>query len=199
MEKAVYEPKEDSFLLEEAIRTAVTPGSIGRALDMGCGSGILSITLAKNVGNVLAVDINPRAVNASRALAETEGAGNIEFRESDLFSNVRPDEKFDLIVWNMPYVPVSEEDEMDLATSCGTPPIKLFEFFEKAASHLTRGGRILYIVSSITPLSVSDVEARGYTVRIVSSSKVPFETLTVFEARPTMESDRIQVPTSIVN
>ena len=183
MEEEVYEPREDSFLLEEVIHTSLKAGSIGRALDMGCGSGILSIALSGKTSTVLAVDINPEAVRSAKALAGKEGATNIEFRESDLFSNVRLDEKFDLIVWNMPYIPGLEDEETDLAISCGTPPTRLLEFFEKAASHLTHGGKILYLVSSITPLSVNDVEARGYGVRIVSSLKVPFETLTVFEAR----------------
>ena len=55
----IYEPAEDSYLLQKYVKEL----AIGRVLDMGTGSGIQAITALKNlqVRLVLAVDINPEA------------------------------------------------------------------------------------------------------------------------------------------
>ena len=53
----MYEPREDSHLLEKHVRR----NAFGRVLDMGTGSGIQALSAIKNVnvGEVIAVDINP--------------------------------------------------------------------------------------------------------------------------------------------
>lgn len=68
-------------------------------LDLGCGSGILSI-LAKKLGaaKVLGVDNDPLAVEAARENVERNNV-KVEIKQSDLFSNV--DGKYDLIVSNI--------------------------------------------------------------------------------------------------
>jgi release factor glutamine methyltransferase len=72
-------------------------------LDLGCGSGILSVFAAQRAARVIAVDINPHAVRCTRINAfihgfETRG----EVREGDLFAPVRG-ERFDLVLFNPPY------------------------------------------------------------------------------------------------
>ncbi len=56
----IYEPAEDSYLLQEVVREEVH----GRVLDVGTGSGIQALSAAKSsrVREVVAVDINPDAV-----------------------------------------------------------------------------------------------------------------------------------------
>ena len=178
---AVYEPREDSFFFEEFLRTnsnTITPES---ALEIGCGSGILTTIISKLAKTVvLATDINPEATTAARNLASEKGITNIDFLVSDLFEKIPNDRKFDLIVWNMPYVPSQDQDT---TTSCGKIPSVLLEFFKQARKHLSRNGIILYLISSITPLKVQQVEALGYVVRVRAERKIDFETLTIFEAK----------------
>lgn len=83
-----------------------TPSSvaIGRAVDICCGAGpgALSIALARPQAEVLAVDINPRALEFTRINAALAGAGNVSARHSDLLKDVEGE--FDLIVANPPYM-----------------------------------------------------------------------------------------------
>jgi release factor glutamine methyltransferase len=79
--------------------------------DVGAGSGILAVTLAKRLptSQVTAIDISPAALAVARRNAERHGVvDRIEWIEGDLFANVPADKKFDLIVSNPPYVTTAE-------------------------------------------------------------------------------------------
>lgn len=105
----VYEPTEDSFLFAENL--AVRKGDT--VLDMGTGCGILGIIAAKKAAKVVAVDINPYAVRCARENAKLNHViDKTFFVQGDLFAPIRKGEKFDLILFNAPYLP-SERSEDD--------------------------------------------------------------------------------------
>lgn len=87
-----------------------TPSTIAitRAVDICCGAGpgALCIALARPDAEVLAVDINPRALEFTRINAALAGAENVDARHSDLLKDVGGE--FDLIVANPPYMLDSE-------------------------------------------------------------------------------------------
>jgi len=100
--KTVYPPREDSILLAEAL---VKIGKVGEiALEIGCGSGAISIVLSKLGYNVKCCDINPIAVASARGNISTNNIENIEISESGLDDGLVFPEKTDLIVWNLPYM-----------------------------------------------------------------------------------------------
>jgi ribosomal protein L11 methyltransferase len=76
-----------------------------RALDMGCGSGVLAMAIARLWrGRVLAVDKDPESLRITRANADLNGvAAYIETRRSDGYRNraVRRGAPYDLIVANI--------------------------------------------------------------------------------------------------
>ena len=75
----VYEPREDSFLLEEAVGKYAS----GRVLDIGTGTGIQA-RAAKSKGlQVMACDIDSKALAVAK-----ERSGGITFINSNLFSNI---------------------------------------------------------------------------------------------------------------
>ena len=85
-----------------------------RILDVGCGSGVLGLTLAKDLGpdcsDLTLVDLSPEALSLTQEnadLLEVEAT----FLESDLFSNVEG--TFDLIVANLPYIAESERENLE--------------------------------------------------------------------------------------
>ncbi|MFZ5979850.1 MAG: peptide chain release factor N(5)-glutamine methyltransferase [Candidatus Zixiibacteriota bacterium] len=82
-----------------------------RLLDIGVGSGVIAVTLANELdrADIVAVDISQAALAIARKnAAALGGEEKIEFRRSDLFEAVRPDERFDIILSNPPYI--SDED-----------------------------------------------------------------------------------------
>lgn len=75
-----------------------------RVLEVGTGEfAILSIYLAKKKKvDMTAVDINPVSLRHAEEVVKYNGV-NVHLAESDIFSNVEG--TFDIIFWNLPYVP----------------------------------------------------------------------------------------------
>jgi len=99
---------ETEILLEEAIKLIEPEGL--PALDVGTGSGILALSLAKKFPqlDIFAVDISSAALAIAQRNAE--GTGKISFLESDLMANPSLPEKFQMIVANLPYIPSGDID-----------------------------------------------------------------------------------------
>lgn len=78
--------------------------AVHRAVDIGCGAGVGAIVIARarREAEVLALDINPRALRLSAVNAALAEVGNVEIAHSDLLKDVEGD--FDLIVANPPYM-----------------------------------------------------------------------------------------------
>src|SRR4030042_6247656 len=103
----VYEPAEDSFLFAENLE--VKAGGV--VLDLGTGSGILAVLAAKKAGTVVAVDVNPYAVRCAKQTAELNRVEDkLSFLQANLFSAFDVQAKFDVILFNAPYLP-SEKGE----------------------------------------------------------------------------------------
>lgn len=188
----VYEPAEDSFMLaKHAKRVAQTlRGKHARILDMGCGCGIQALVCAKADGgsSVLGVDLNPRAVENAALNAERNLVKNAEFTESDLFSNV--DGKFDLIIFNPPYLPTSAEDKvqgkLNLAFDGGKSGRETTrKFLDRFPKHLKEDGTMLMIESSLGGIekTISKLGKMGFGAQAVDEEKFFFERIVVIEAR----------------
>ncbi len=144
--EGVYEPAEDSWLMANHL-----PDLKGSVLEIGCGTGIVSISLAKRGLKVTAVDKNPKAVEATRFNSINNNV-EIEILEGDMFAPVSG-RKFGTIVCNPPYLPPSDKEyqdpELDLAVEGG---IGGTEFTEKLLSesvdYLEKDGSMYLIMSS---------------------------------------------------
>ena len=84
-----------------------------KILDIGSGSGAISLALSYNLKNskVLGVDISKDAINLSNENKKNLSIKNVEFKESDIFSNVEG--KFDIIVSNPPYINKRDFENLD--------------------------------------------------------------------------------------
>jgi release factor glutamine methyltransferase len=99
---------ETEILLEEAIKLIEPEGL--PVLDVGTGSGILALALAKKFWQleIVATDISPAALALARRNAD--GVGKIRFVESDLMEDPSLPERFQMIVANLPYIPTGQID-----------------------------------------------------------------------------------------
>lgn len=98
-------PRPETELLIDEILSRVSAQEAITIVEVGVGSGIISIMLALHFPNarLIAVDISPKALAVARRNIETFGiADRIELREGDLLSCV--DEPIDLLVSNPPYI-----------------------------------------------------------------------------------------------
>lgn len=182
----VYEPSDDTYLLLDSLEMiGITAGS--RVLEVGCGTGIISIAVSGLVASVVACDINPHAVDVCKRNAARNKAKNVEVVRSDLFSDVSG--KFDLIVFNTPYLPQSLDEtvsgEINHAWDGGLDGRKVIErFLFEVSSYLSEGGRIVFLESSLSDYekSLSYLESAGFKVKIINRLKLHFEELVVIEA-----------------
>ncbi|MFJ4131977.1 methyltransferase [Pseudomonas cyclaminis] len=89
-------------LIEAHLQQRFEP--ITRAVDIGCGAGVgaLVVARARHDAEVLAVDINPRALRLTAVNAELAGLANVVAYHSDVLGSVEGE--FDLIVANPPYM-----------------------------------------------------------------------------------------------
>jgi release factor glutamine methyltransferase len=133
-----------SHLLGEAVLAEVRPTD--RVLDMGTGSGVNAILAASKAARVVAVDINPYAVEAAARNAERNGvADRVEVLRSDVFSAVGG--AFDLIVFDPPFRWFAPRDPLERA-STDENYRAMTTFFAEAKEHLTADGRMLIFFGS---------------------------------------------------
>ncbi len=159
----IYEPREDSFIFKRYLEELDLEGK--KCLDMGTGSGILAQTMKNEGAEVNAADINPEA---SDQLPE-----GIKFVESDLFENI--EEKYDLIVFNPPYLPGEQEIKGSETWKGGKKGVEVTEsFLEQAPDYLLEGGKVLTMVSS---LADHKELIKKHDLDIIQTEKLPFEEL----------------------
>lgn len=183
----VYQPAEDSLMMEDALLSAISGlrSTVNRepltVLDMGTGSGILAIAAAKKGCRVTAADINPEAVEAARRNAEAEGV-EVKVVRSDLFENVEG--RYDLIVFNPPYVRTEEGEQRDMESIAwhgGKTGLETVNRFLSAVSgFLEPGGRMLLLVSG---LGDKPPKFEGFRSRVLKKRSFFFERLFVLELR----------------
>jgi release factor glutamine methyltransferase len=94
-----------------ALRARAAAVLAPRVCDVGTGSGVLAVTLACEwpAAHVTALDVSAAALAVAQRNAVYHGvAGRVRFLQSDAFARVAPEERFECIVANLPYVKTAE-------------------------------------------------------------------------------------------
>ena len=177
----VYEPAEDSYLLQKHVRQYAA----GRILDVGTGSGIqaLAVVSLAGVREVVAVDINEIAIQQLQDHIKKNKLRKIKAIQSDLFENV--DGQFNLIIFNPPYLPQDKGIE-DSALYGGKKGWELSErFFNEVSRYLFAEGMILFLFSSLTNKEKIEeiISHHLFQFAELERTKLAFEELYVYEIK----------------
>lgn len=100
---------ETEFLVDLVIKT-LKEDYKGNILDIGTGSGCISISVAKKIKNskITGIDISAEAIKVATTNKELNNVDNVEFINKDLF-NIDSFDEYDVIISNPPYVAFEEE------------------------------------------------------------------------------------------
>ena len=173
----VYEPAEDTFLLRDALLAEPLAGL--RALEVGPGSGVVSRAMMDAGARVVAVDVNPEAARATRALG-------VPVLRGDLTTAFRG--PFDVVAFNAPYLPSEPEERvegwLDHAFHGGEGGVEVSERFVRDLPRvLAPGGRAYLVASSRADLGrlAGAVAAAGLRHEKVASARFFFEEVAVWK------------------
>ena len=133
--------------------------------DVGTGSGILALAAARAGATVVALDINPMAVNAAADNSRANGFGDrVTALRSDLMSALAPDPQFDVIISNPPFFSGEPRDIADRAWVAGPGYRDIMSLFEQAHQRLKPSGAMYVLLSSDSDciFSGSSLRKRGF-------------------------------------
>ena len=152
-------------------------------LDMGTGSGVCAVFAARYARRVVAVDINPAAVRCAGINARLNHAENrIEVRHGDLFAPVSG-ERFDLILFNPPFLQGTPRDDRDRAWRSTDVPER---FAAGLPAHLKPGGSALVVLSTFGGAQsfLEEFQRRGLVVSVLTERRFVNERLAIFRLEP---------------
>lgn len=173
----VYRPQDDTWLLAEALAEAgIRPGA--DVLDVGCGTGALSIAAASTQPrSITAVDVCRRAVWAARVNTRLRGV-RAKIRHGDALA-VAAGRTFDLILANPPYVPGRAERPRgrNRAWDAGLDGrVQLDRVCVNAPLLLAPGGTLLVVHSGLCDeeKTLRLLRGGGLKATVVGRADIPF-------------------------
>ena len=186
----VYPPREDTELICSVIsRLNKTKKN---AVEIGCGSGAVSIVLASLGWNVVSFDVNPVAVSATRDNLDRFGlTDRVRVENSGVLDGIKIPKDTDLLVWNIPYLdPISNDNDK----YCGIEEVALADIPESGwggelLNHVSKEQEflspeltiLLLLRTSPESLSkISDWEENGWSCRSLDFRRLGDEKIEVF-------------------
>lgn len=177
VKEGVLIPRPDTEVLVEEVIKLAKKKDAKNILDIGTGSGAITVSLAKYLENVkvTSVDISDIALEIGKRNAiSNEVNDRINFVKSDLFTNIDKETKFDIIVSNPPYIKREVIDTLDKqvkdyepynALEGGVDGLDFYRAITKQAkNYLKKGGILAYEVGHDQSEDVSKLmEMDGYT------------------------------------
>ena len=180
----VYVPAEDSYLLAENLQ--IKEGQ--SVLEIGTGSGIVAMYASRLTDKITVTDINFDACELARKNFRKNNIKNIEILWGNMFEVVE-NRKFDVILFNTPYLPTEEDEVLDntinYAFDGGLNGRKVIDLFlNEVKNHLNDGGIVQMIQSSLSgnDETLSKLDELGFIAEIAASEHFFFEDITLINA-----------------
>jgi len=164
------------------------------ALDLGTGSGLLAMVLARRGAEVMAADVDPVAVSCATENVRRNGFANrVSVVESDVFQRLPEHRRFDLVLSNPPFFPRDPTHPADRAFAAGATNRFFADLAATLAGRLNAHGRLIMVFSSDADVGpvLDALAAHGFVGRPLRSHRSFFETLTIFEFTGFVESAQV--------
>lgn len=180
----VYIPSDDTFLLAKNLE--IKEGQ--SVLEIGTGSGLVSMYASLLTDDVTATDINYNALELAEKNFKLNNINTIKLEFGDLFEPVK-DKKFDVILFNTPYLPTDSEDiindDLNYAFDGGLDGRKVIDrFINEVSNHLNDKGIVQIIQSSLSDnnRTLDMFDRNGFVAEIAESEKFFFEEIVLINA-----------------
>ena len=180
----VYIPSDDTFLLAENLE--IKEGQ--SVLEIGTGSGLVSMYASLLTDDVTATDINYNALELAEKNFKLNNINTIKLEFGDLFEPVK-DKKFDVILFNTPYLPTDSDDiindDLNYAFDGGLDGRKVIDrFINEVSNHLNDKGIVQIIQSSLSDnnRTLDMFDRNGFVAEIAKSEKFFFEEIVLINA-----------------
>ncbi len=180
----VYIPSDDTFLLAENLE--IKEGQ--SVLEIGTGSGLVSMYASLLTDDVTATDINYNALELAEKNFRLNNINTIRLEFGDLFEPVK-DKKFDVILFNTPYLPTDSDDiiddDLNYAFDGGLNGRKVIDrFINEVSNHLNDKGIVQIIQSSLSDndRTLDMFDRNGFVAEIAESEKFFFEEIVLINA-----------------
>ncbi|MDU3009708.1 MAG: peptide chain release factor N(5)-glutamine methyltransferase [Peptoniphilus harei] len=174
--EGVLIPRQDTEISVEVILKILKENNINKMLEIGCGTGIVSITVdleSKRQMDVTAIDISPYAIK-NTTINKKKLKSNIKILESDLFDKVSG--KFDLIYSNPPYIKSSEIENLQLEVKDHEPRLALDggidglyfyrEIIKEAPNYLNNNGFLVFEIGYDEAEDISLIMEKNFDTKI---------------------------------
>ena len=183
-DELVYIPSDDTFLLAENLE--IKEGM--SVLEIGTGSGLVSMYASLLTDDVTATDINYNALELAEKNFKLNNIDTIKLEFGDMFEPVK-DKKFDIILFNTPYLPTDSDDiiddDLNYAFDGGLNGRKVIDrFINEVSNHLNDKGIVQMIQSSLSDndRTLDMFDRNGFVAEIAESEKFFFEEIVLINA-----------------
>jgi len=171
----LYLPDEDSHFFSETLKKFLYKKNKKiEILDMGSGTGILAETCRKKgFKNILTADIDKDSIKILKKK-------KFKVIKSNLFSKIK--RKFDLIIFNPPYLPYNKYDK-NPDVSGGKKGFEIIvRFLAESKTHLKNKGVIMILFSSLSkPRTIlKKAKELGYKYKLLNKKNLFFEVLKIY-------------------
>lgn len=174
--EGVLIPRQDTEISVEVILKILKENNINKMLEIGCGTGIVSITVnleSKRKMDITALDISPYAIK-NTTINKKNLKSNIKILKSDLFDKVSG--KFDLIYSNPPYIKSSEIENLQLEVKDHEPRLALDggidglyfyrEIIKEAPNYLNNNGFLVFEIGYDEAEDISLIMEKNFDTKI---------------------------------
>lgn len=144
-------------------------------LELGCGTGLISIVCARHGARVVASDLSTRAIANAQANSVRNNV-QLQIIHSNLFEKI-PNQKFDWIIINPPYYAKEAKSEAELAWNCGKEFQYFYKLFGSMSGYMQSTSNVIMVLTLGCDIArIKEIGATyGFQFEVIAEKNVLFD------------------------